>query len=256
MELVDSHAHLQDRAFAKDIQQVIDRFRESGVKQVVCVSYDIQSIQYVVKLAEKYDFIFASAGVHPHDAKNVPENYIEELSRWGNHPRVVAMGEMGLDFYRDLSPREVQKKVFTEQLRLAKRLNKPVIIHDRDAHEAVLNILRREGLGAAGGVMHCFSGSKEMARECVELGLYISLAGPVTYKNARKLKEVAESVPISRLLLETDCPYLTPEPLRGKRNEPANVKYIAEQVAKIRGISTGELASATSANARQLFNLQ
>lgn len=255
MEFIDTHAHLYDPAFDGDREEVIKRYREAGGRELICVAFDMDSISKALNLAEKYDFIYASVGVHPHDAGGVPGNYLELLADSARHPKVVALGEMGLDYYRDLSPREVQRKVFVEQLNLAKEVGKPIIIHDRDAHGDLLDILRREGVGEAGGVMHCFSGSPEMARECINMGMYVSLAGPVTFKNARKLKEVAVSVPLDRLLIETDCPYLAPEPRRGKRNEPVYVKYVAERVAELRGITLEELTFATSSNARELFGL-
>jgi len=255
MEFIDTHAHLYDPAFDGDREEVIKRYREAGGRELICVAFDMDSISKALNLAEKYDFIYASAGVHPHDAGGVPGNYLELLADSARHPKVVALGEMGLDYYRDLSPREVQRKVFVEQLNLAKEVGKPIIIHDRDAHGDLLDVLRREGVGEAGGVMHCFSGSPEMARECINMGMYVSLAGPVTFKNARKLKEVAVSVPLDRLLIETDCPYLAPEPRRGKRNEPVYVKYVAERVAELRGITLEELTFATSSNARELFGL-
>lgn len=255
MKFIDTHAHLYDPAFDEDRGDVINRYREEGGQELICVAFDMDSVPRALELAEEYEFIYASVGIHPHDAESVPENYLELLAGWSRHPKVVAFGEMGLDYYRDLSPRDVQRKVFIEQLNLAKEMGKPIIIHDRDAHGDLLDILRREGVGEAGGVMHCFSGSPEMARECINLGLYISLAGPVTFKNARKLKEVAVSVPLERLLIETDCPYLAPEPRRGKRNEPAYVKYVGEHIAALRGLTPEKFTEVTGANARRLFRL-
>jgi len=256
MQFIDTHAHLYDKAFDEDREEVIKRYREEGGAELICVSFDMDSIPKAIQLAENYEFIYASVGVHPHDAADVPKNYLQILADYARHPKVVAMGEMGLDYYRDLSPRAVQQKVFVEQLNLAKDMGKPFIIHDRDAHGDLLDILKREGIGEAGGVMHCFSGSWEMARECMKMGLYISLAGPVTFKNARQAKEVAVHIPLDRLLLETDCPYLAPEPRRGKRNEPSYVKYVAECVAELKGMAREELTAVTSANAKKLFNLQ
>ncbi len=256
MQFIDTHAHLYDKAFDEDREEVIKRYREEGGAELICVSFDMDSIPKAIDLAEKYDFIYASVGVHPHDAADVPENYLQVLADYAQHPKVVAMGEMGLDYYRDLSPRAVQQKVFVEQLNLAKDIKKPFIIHDRDAHGDLLGILRREGIGEAGGVMHCFSGSWEMARECMNMGLYISLAGPVTFKNARQAKEVAVKIALDSLLLETDCPYLAPEPKRGKRNEPGYVKYVAQCVAELKGMAPEDLTAATSVNAKKLFNLK
>lgn len=256
MEFIDTHAHLYDPAFDEDRAEVIERYRNAGGRELICVAFDLATVAPAAGLAEEYEFIYASAGIHPHDAGDVPENFLEQLAEWGRHPGVVAVGEMGLDYYRDLSPRYVQRQVFRQQLALARELNKPVIIHDREAHADVLDILRRDGAGRAGGVMHCFSGDREMAGECIEMGLYISLAGPVTYKNAGKVKEVAASVPLDRLLIETDAPYLAPAPKRGRRNEPAYVQYVAEEVARLRDMEPEKLAAACAANARRLFGLE
>lgn len=255
MILFDTHAHLDDDNDYRDRDVMIDRARASGVAHIVNVGFDLESSRRSIKLAEKYDLIYAAVGIHPHDAKKAGPGYLIELEAMAAHPRVVAMGEMGLDYYRDLSPRPVQKKVFLEQLSLAKKLNKPVIIHDRDAHGDIMDILRREGLGPGGGVMHCYSGSWEMAKECLNMGFYISIAGPVTFPHAPKLKDVAARVPLDRLLVETDAPYLTPAPHRGKRNEPAYVLYTAEEIARLRGLKTEDLARACADNGRKLFRI-
>ncbi|MCL6635217.1 MAG: TatD family hydrolase [Peptococcaceae bacterium] len=255
MILFDTHAHLDDEDFGADRDQVIERARAAGVVHVVNVGYDLESSLNSVRLAEKYDLIYASVGIHPHGAAEAGPGYLEELERLAAHPRVVALGEMGLDYYRDLSPRPVQRRVFQEQLALARKLNLPVIIHDRDAHGDLLEILRKEGPGPAGGVMHCYSGSWEMARECLAMGFYISIAGPVTFPHAPKLKEVAARVPPDRLLLETDAPYLTPVPHRGRRNEPAYVFFTAEEIARLRGMKTEDLAGMCAENGRRLFRI-
>lgn len=255
MILFDTHAHLDDDDDYRDRDAMIDRARAAGVAYIVNVGFDLESSRRTIKLAEKYDLIYAAVGIHPHDAKKARTGYLKELEVMASHPRVVAMGEMGLDYYRDISPRPVQKKVFLEQLALAKKLNKPVIIHDRDAHGDIMDILRKEGLGPSGGVMHCYSGSWEMAKECLNMGFYISIAGPVTFPHAPKLKDVAARVPLDSLLLETDAPYLTPVPHRGKRNEPAYVFYTAEEVARLRGLKTEDLARACVDNGRKLFRI-
>lgn len=255
MPLIDSHAHINDRRFAADREEVLARARGAGLAGIVNVGFDLPSSAECLELADKYPFLYAAVGVHPHDAGEVPPDYLDRLRELARHPKVVALGEMGLDYYRDLSPRETQRKVFREQLALARELNLPVIIHDRDAHTDVLDILRRDGLGPRGGVMHCFSGDWEVARECLDLGLYISLAGPVTYPNAQKVREVAARVPLERLLVETDCPYLPPQPWRGKRNEPAYVRCVAEEIARLRGISFAEVALASARNCQHLFGL-
>lgn len=257
-ELFDTHAHLNDEQFAGDLEPVFSRMREASVTRVVCVAYDVQSSEETAAMAGQRGGVevVASVGVHPHDAGDVPVDYLARLSELARRPGVVALGEMGLDYYRDLSPRPVQQKVFREQLALVRELNMPVIIHARDAFGDLLEILRRDGISPAGGVMHCFSGSWEVARECMSMGFYISLAGPVTFKNAVKLKSIAVKMPLDRLLVETDCPYLAPEPFRGRRNEPSYLRYIVEHIAELRGIPAPELARATTENAVKLFNLK
>lgn len=256
LNLIDSHAHLDDAQYDGDRAAMLDRARAAGVVQMVDVGYDLPSSRRAIALAAGYDFIYAVVGVHPHEVADLPVDYLDTVRELSRQAKVVAIGEIGLDYYRDLSPREVQRRVFREQLALAKELNLPVVIHDRDAHGDVLDILRKDGAGPAGGVLHCFAGSLEMAAACLEMGFYISFAGPVTYPNARRPKEVAAAVPLERLLVETDSPYLTPQAHRGKRNEPAYVRYVAEQIAALRGIAPEELARATTANARRIFGLK
>lgn len=255
MILFDTHAHLDSEDYDGDRDEMIRRARDAGVVLIVNVGYDLESSRRSIKLAEEYDFIYAAVGIHPHDAESAVPGYLGELEKLAAHPRVVALGEIGLDYYRDLSPRPVQQKVFLEQMALAKRLNKPIIIHDRDAHGDIMNLLRKEGLGPAGGVMHCYSGSWEMAKECLSMGFYLSIAGPVTFPNAPKLKEVASRVPLDRLLIETDAPYLTPVPHRGKRNETAYVAFTADATAKLRGMETEDLAKLCTENGRRLFRI-
>lgn len=252
--LIDSHAHLDNPRFQEDRVQVIARCAEK-LTAVINVGYDLVSSSRSINLAETYPFIFAAVGIHPHDAKEAPENYLEQLREMAGHPRVVAIGEMGLDYYYDLSPRDIQQRVFREQLLLAKDLKKPFIIHDRDAHGDMMQILRKEAPYPAGGVMHCFSASWEIAKECMKLGLFISLAGPVTFANAGKLKDIAVKTPLDRLLVETDCPYLTPVPHRGKRNEPAYVQHTVDHVAELRNMTASELAQQAAENTIRLFNL-
>lgn len=252
---VDSHAHLDDRKFDKDRHEMLMRARECGVSNIVNVGYDIPSSRRSVSLTEKYEFIYAVVGIHPHDAKAAGVNFLEDLRVLARGPKVVAIGEMGLDYYRDLSPREIQQSVFRQQIGLAKELGKPIVVHDRDAHGDVMKILKEEKAGTIGGVLHCFSGSLEMAGECLKMGFYISIAGPVTFGNANKLREVAVKIPLDRLLIETDAPYLTPEPHRGKRNESAYVACVGKRIAELRGITVQELAEATTANAKRLFGI-
>ena len=258
MFLTDTHTHLDFPQFDDDREHVIERAATAGVGAMVSVGADLASSQAAVALAEAYPQIYAAVGVHPHDAKTVTEKVLEELRALASHPRVVAIGEIGLDFYRDLSPRDQQRQAFEQQLALASEVRKPVIIHDREAHKEVMAILRRwaEGCQQPVGVLHCFSGDLAMAQEAIKMGFYVSIAGPVTFQNARRLRELVRQLPLERLLIETDCPYLTPHPHRGKRNEPAYVKLVAQEVAHIKGLTLEEVARVTSDNARALFALK
>lgn len=254
--LIDTHAHLNDRKFEKDFEGVIKRAKASDVNKIINIGYDLPSSLKAVEQAENHEMLFAAVGVHPHDAKDADETVFEELyNLCRNSRKVVAVGEIGLDYYRNLSSKEVQKKVFVYQINLAKQVNLPIVVHDRDAHGDTLKILKDEPAGRIGGVLHCFSGSWEMAKDCIDMGFYISIAGPVTFSNARRLQEVAKNIPLERLLIETDCPYLTPQPHRGKRNEPAYVIHVAEKIAELKGISYETLADATTKNAEELFGI-
>ncbi len=268
MTLIDTHAHLDFPQFDADRPAVIERAGVAGVKAIVNVGADLISSRRAVALAEQYPSIYAAVGMHPHDAKKLDGATLAELRDLAQHPKVVAVGEIGLDFYRNLSPRDVQRRAFQAQLAWAARLGKPVIIHDRDAHDEIMDILAGWAAGLessppaasqvghlAGrlGVLHTFSGDLAMAGRAIDLGFYISISGPVTYKNARRLPDIVPALPLNRLLLETDCPYLAPHPHRGKRNEPAYVRLVAERIAALRGITYDELARATTANAQHLF---
>ncbi|MDA8213333.1 MAG: TatD family hydrolase [Clostridia bacterium] len=256
MRLFDTHAHLDDRKYDRDRRQMLKRAQDKGIQYIVNVGYDLPSSQRSTGLAEEYPFIYAAVGIHPHDASEADDEVFSKLKNLVQHPKVVAVGEMGLDYFRDLSPRDVQQQVFRRQLGLAKELGKPVIIHDRDAHGDIMKILKEEQASKIGGILHCFSGSWEMAQECLEMGFYISIAGPVTFHNARKLAEIAAKVPLNRLLIETDAPYLTPEPFRGQRNESAHVYYVAEKIAGLRKISLADLAEATTRNGLEVFGIK
>ncbi|SDF22213.1 TatD family hydrolase [Sporomusa acidovorans] len=250
--LFDSHAHIDDNRFDADRAAVITRAREAGLVGIVNAGACMESSARSIALAAEHAFIYAAVGVHPHDAEGTREEDYEKLASWTTKPKVVAIGEIGLDYYYDLSPREIQQQVFIRQLDVARQCNKPVIIHDRDAHGDLLTIIKKEARGLT-GVLHCYSGSWEMAKEILKLGFYISFAGPITYAKDGKLKEVAANVPLERLLVETDCPYLTPKPYRGRRNEPAHVKFTAEEVASVRGMDFAVLAEAATANTKRLF---
>ena len=253
--LIDSHAHLDSHRFRNDLDEVIGRAQEYGVIQIVNIGYNLESSKNSLALAQDYEGIAAAVGFHPHDAAEVKDNDWSEMEMLASHEQVVAIGEMGLDYYRNLSPKDTQKDVFRRQIRMAKRIGKPIIIHDRDAHLDVLTMLREESAGENGGVMHCFSGSKETARECMDLGFNISIAGPVTFTNAPRLQEVAQYIPLDRLMVETDCPYLAPVPHRGKRNEPAFVRFVAEKIAELRGEDFKKIADSTTENTKRLFRL-
>ncbi|MBS7527171.1 TatD family hydrolase [Fusibacter paucivorans] len=253
--LFDSHAHVDSSQFDHDRALVIKRAGLNDITYIMNPGADLKSSYEAVKLAEQYDFIHAAVGIHPHDVVDMDDMMLKMIANLAKKPVVKAIGEIGLDYYRDLSPRDLQQKWFIEQLALAKSMQLPVIIHDRDANDDVLRILKTQKQFETGVLMHCYSGSRELARQYVELGAYLSIAGPVTYKNARKLIEVAEYVPLDRLMIETDSPYLTPEPYRGKRNEPMNVRYTCERIAQIKGISFEALAEITLNNAKTYFKI-
>ncbi|MCS1352366.1 TatD family hydrolase [Mechercharimyces sp. CAU 1602] len=254
--LFDSHAHLNDEKFAEDREETIRRaHEEKGVARIVNVGFNRETIPPTLELAETYEFIYAAVGWHPVDAANCTDEDLRWIASLADHPKVVAIGEMGLDYYWDTVPRAVQEELFRKQIRLAKEVDLPIIIHDRDAHEDVVRILREEKADEVGGVMHCFGGDQTIAKQCLELNFYIGLGGPVTFKNATLPKEIAAMVPLDRLVVETDCPYLAPHPFRGKRNESAYVGLVAEAIAEIRGLSVEQLQQATYENACRLFRL-
>ncbi|MCJ7842920.1 TatD family hydrolase [Lederbergia sp. NSJ-179] len=254
--LFDTHCHVNDEQFGEDLEATMERAKTAGVQYMVVVGFDRPTIEKALKIVDFYDNTYASVGWHPVDAIDMQDEDLAWLEELATHPKVVALGEMGLDYHWDKSPKEVQKEVFRKQIRLAKKVNLPIIIHNREATEDVVTILREEKAEQVGGIMHCFSGSPEIAKKCLDMNFYISLGGPVTFKNAKKPKEVAIQVPMDRLLVETDCPYLAPHPYRGKRNEPAYVKLVAEQIAELKGISLQEVAQQTTANAKKLFGIE
>lgn len=253
--LFDTHVHLNARQFEEDLEEVIDRAKAAGVEKMVVVGFDRPTIERAIELVERYDFLYASVGWHPVDAIDFTDEDLLLLEELSSHQKVVALGEMGLDYHWDKSPKDIQKEVFRKQIRLAKKVRLPIIIHNREATGDIVEILKEENAAEVGGIMHCFSGSAETALECVKMNFYISLGGPVTFKNAKKPKEVAKAVPLDKLLIETDCPYLAPHPYRGKRNEPAYVKLVAEQIAELKGVSFEEVAKKTTENAKKLFDI-
>ena len=253
--LIDTHAHLSLPQFDKDRTEVIKRAHNAGIKHIITVGTDSDDCRKAVALAQKHDFISAAVGIHPHDAKTINAETYSLLREFAADNNVVAIGEIGLDFYRNLSLRETQIHHFREQLRLAREVSLPVIIHDREAHQEVLNILQEEKAETVGGVIHCFSGNWEMARACLDMGFYLSIPGTITFKKSEEHHKLVRDLPLDRMLVETDCPFLAPHPFRGKRNEPAYVQYVAEAVAVIKGLERKTLAEITTRNAQKLFNL-
>jgi TatD DNase family protein len=253
--LIDSHCHLDMRDFDKDREAVIGRAQKDGIVHIISIGIDVGSSQSAIDLARKYDFISATVGCHPHDADACGPEDLRMLSRMAAEPEVVAWGEIGLDYYRNYSKKENQRKIFQAQLELAQTAKLPVIIHDRDAHEEVYATLEKMGKGERKGVIHCFSGDRDLAEAFIALGYYISIPGTVTYKKAIQIKEVAAAIPLDRMLVETDAPFLAPVPRRGKRNEPDFVTHTAREIAKLRDIPFETVAEQTTLNARTIFGL-
>lgn len=254
--LTDSHTHLNAEQFNEDQDKVIERALDAGVTRIVNVGFNRETIPSSIALAERYDFIYSTVGWHPVDAIDMMPGDIEWIEALCKHEKVVAIGEIGLDYYWDKSPKDVQQRVFREQIRLARKLGMPIVIHNRDAHQDILRILKEEKAEEVGGIMHCFSGSWETAKQCLDMNFHISFGGPVTFKNAKQPKEVLAQVPLDRLLIETDAPYLTPHPFRGKRNETGYVRLVAETAAEIRGMTLEEIAEITTNNAIRLLGLK
>jgi TatD DNase family protein len=250
---IDSHAHLEMKEFDSDRPQVIERAIVQGVTGIITIGTDLESSLKALALAKTYRNIWATVGFHPHDAASFNPEILLQLSGLTKDPLVVAVGEIGLDFYRNLSPQKQQKEVFRQLIHLARAVNLPIIIHDREAHEEVLAILREERAWEIGGVFHCFSGDWEMAKQCLDLNFFLSVTGAVTYKKSSVLEEVVRRAPLEFLLLETDAPYLTPHPFRGQRNEPAYLVHTAEQVAGIKGIPLSELSHVVLQNICRAF---
>jgi len=254
--LIDTHAHIDGKEFDGDFSDMLARAAAAGVSRIIAVGGDIESSRKTAELARSYDNIHCAVGIHPHDAIRVSDKCFDVIGQMASEAqRCVAIGEIGLDFFRDRSPRDIQERVFRRFLILAAELNLPVIIHDRDAHDRILSILREERSRRVRGVLHCFSGDLEMARECTSLGFFVSIPGTVTYPSNQKLSDVVRGVSSDFILLETDCPYLSPVPHRGKRNEPAFLRLVAEKVAEIKGLSLEDIARITTLNAERLFGI-
>ena len=250
--IFDTHAHYDDEAFQDDLEGLLSAFPDSGISGVVSCGVNEESSRANVQLAEKYDFMYAAVGYHGLNTEDLTDNYLDAIKALAQKEKVVAIGEIGLDYHYEKESRELQLKIFYEQIELANKLNLPVIVHDREAHEDTLNILKEL---KPKGVVHCFSGSVEMAKEIVKLGMYIGLGGAVTFKNAVKPVEVAKYVPSDKLLLETDCPYMSPVPFRGKRCTSLLIPYTAQKIAEVRSVDVQDLLDMTDRNARSLFNI-
>ena len=255
--LFDSHAHLNDERFDEDREELIASLKEKQVDLVVNPGADIKSSINSVNLANQYNFIYAAVGVHPHDVGELDDTAIDTLRKLAtDNEKVVAIGEIGLDYYYDNSPREVQKEWFKKQIELANELKLPIIIHDRDAHGDTFEIIKNTKSPEIGCVLHCYSGNVELAKEYVKMGCYISIPGTVTFKNNKKTREVAKEIPLEYLLIETDSPYMAPEPHRGKSNDPSLVAFVADKIAQEKGISYEAVCKATKENAKKLFNIK
>lgn len=254
-KIFESHAHYDSRKFEEDREELLSSMQENGIGTIMNVGATWKSVTTVVELAEQYPFMYAALGLHPDEVGDLDDEKFEFLKSQCNHEKVVAIGEIGLDYYWDNESHDVQKKWFIRQLDLARELDLPVIIHSRDAAEDTLKIMKEHAKGLR-GVIHCFSYSKELAEEYVKMGFYIGVGGVVTFKNGKKLKEVVEAIPLERILLETDCPYLAPEPYRGKRNSSLYIPHIAQEIADLKGITYEEVVAQTEQNAKMLFGIQ
>ncbi|OPX39281.1 MAG: hydrolase TatD [Desulfobacteraceae bacterium 4484_190.3] len=252
--LMDSHSHIEMKAFDRDRDEVLKRAKDAGVDLIIAVGIDLADCERAISIAGKYDEVYAAVGIHPHHAKEIDEKTYDSLREMAKREKVVAYGEIGLDFFRNLSPREIQIKRFREQLDLAGELGLPVVIHDREAHSETLKMLEKWN-GDKRGIIHCFSGDYAMAKKCLDMGFYISIPGTITFNKSEMLREVVKKVPISRLLVETDSPFLTPHPKRGERNEPANVVYTARKVAEIKDLLIEDVERITSKNTLNVFGI-
>ncbi|MBM4121885.1 MAG: TatD family deoxyribonuclease [Nitrospira sp.] len=257
--LIDSHAHLDDARFDGDREAVIARAQQAGVETFVTIGCDLATSRAAVELADRYPFVYATIGVHPHEVKQIGDDWYDELRRLAKHPKVVAYGEIGLDYHYNYSPPKLQRDRFREQIVLARELGLPIIVHTREAQEDTITILKEEQAQKVGGVFHCFSGDAWLAKDALDLGFFLSFSGVITFQNATMLRDIVKTVPMDRLLVETDCPYLTPVPHRGKRNEPAYVRHVAEKIAELKAEGTAvtveEIGHITSQNARRLFKI-
>ena len=252
--IFDTHAHYDDKQFDNDREKLLEEMKEHGIEGIVNVSAAVDSWQDIIDLTKKYDMIYGAIGVHPDDVGNLTEEKFEEMKKFLKNEKIVAVGEIGLDYHWDTNPRDVQEQWFIRQLELARKDDKPVIIHSRDAAEDTMRIMKQHGQDL-GGIIHCYSSSKELAKEYVKLGYYIGIGGVVTFQNAKKLKEVVQEIPLEKLVLETDCPYLAPAPNRGKRNSSLYLEYVVMEIAELKNVSKEKVIEQTTLNAKQVYRL-
>ncbi len=250
----ESHAHYDSEQFDGDRYELIEQLKKSGIDYIINIGSDIKSSEVSVELSKKYDFVYAAVGIHPHEAQNVSDEDYDKLINFLKEDKTVAVGEIGLDYHYDFSPRDIQRQVFKKQLKICENVTKPVIIHSREASQECFDIIKDSGIRK--GVIHAFSGSVEMAEEYIKMGFFIGVGGIVTFKNARKLIEVVENIPLERILIETDSPYLSPVPVRGTRNNSQNLKYIVEKIAQIKQILPEKVAEITRKNSISLFDIK
>ena len=254
--LIDSHCHIDDARYDADRAAMIQRAQDAGIGHFVTIGCDLETSRAAVALAQHYPFISATVGVHPHEVKRIESGWYDELRALAKSKSVVAYGEIGLDYHYDHSPRDVQRERFREQVRLARELKLPIVIHTREAQEDTITILKEEKGGDVGGVFHCFSGDTWLAKDALDLGFYLSFSGVITFQNATMLRDIVKTVPLDRILVETDAPYLTPAPHRGKRNEPTYVRHVADKIAELHGLTTQQVEDATSQNTKRLFGIK
>jgi TatD DNase family protein len=254
--LIDSHTHLEMPEFRDDLSEVLQRAEDSGVEYIFTVGTEKRDWRRALEIAQSYPSVYAVLGVHPHNAKEIDDRTYPILKKLCQNEKVKAYGEIGLDFFRNHSPRDVQLRRFREQIGLAKELKLPIVVHDREAHRETLEILKSETAGEHGGIIHCFSGDEQMATACINMGFYISIPGSITYKHANPFHEIVKRLPLESLLVETDAPFLTPVPFRGKRNEPSYVRYTAQKVAEIKKVSFEKVAEITTENALRVYRLK
>ena len=255
MELLDAHAHYNDEKFDTDREELLNGIYKSGITTIINAGYDIESSKKAIEIANKYEFIYATAGVSPNDIEDLPNDYLKQIEKMASNKKVIAIGEIGLDYYWNKENKDKQKEVFIEQIKLANKLQLPIVIHTREAIMDTIDILKNEVKCVNTGIFHCCPFNIDLVREGLNLGYYISFCGPVTFKNSKNAETIVNAVPLEKMTIETDSPYLSPEPLRGTRNDSRNVKYIAQKIADIKGISVEEVAKQTYINAKKVFKI-